>query len=194
MILKEIKILSLFLVIVFLISLPAAATSLWSDNSQDLYQDYPDYEMGDIITVLIEENASAIQSANSDASQSSNYNAQEGGGILDFLPFFDFSYSDSETADGETQRSGTLQADITTEVVELRENGNLQIKGSKRVKINGEIQTIILEGVIRPQDINFDNEVSSKRVSNANIEYEGEGVVGDKQDPGVLTRLFNFIF
>ena len=194
MIWKGTKILSLFLVIVFLIALPAAATSLWSDNSQDLYQDYPDYEMGDIITVLIEENASAIQSANSDASQSSNYSAEEGGGILDFLPFFDFSYSDSETADGETQRSGTLQADITTEVVELKENGNLKIKGTKRVKINGEIQTIILEGVIRPQDINFDNEVSSKRVSNANIEYEGEGVVGDKQDPGVLTRLFNFIF
>ena len=73
-------------------------------------------------------------------------------------------------------------------------NDNLKIQGKKRVKINGEIQTIILEGVIRPQDINFDNEISSKRVSSANIEYEGEGVVGDKQDPGLLTRLFNYIF
>jgi flagellar L-ring protein precursor FlgH len=194
MILKKLKIFSILLIIICIVTIPAAATSLWSDNSQDLYQDYPDFQMGDIITVLIEENASAIQSANSDASQSSEYSAEEGGGILDFIPFFDFSYSDSETADGATQRSGTLQADITTEVVDLKENGNLTIKGKKRVKINGEIQTIILNGVIRPQDINFDNEVSSKRVSNANIEYEGEGVVGDKQDPGLLTRLVNFIF
>lgn len=194
MILKKMKIFSLLLAIMFLITISVSATSLWSDNSQDLYQDYPDFQMGDIITVLIEENASAIQSANSDASQSSDYSAQEGGGILDFIPFFDFSYSDSETADGETQRSGTLQADITTEVVGLKENGNLEIKGSKKVKINGEIQTIILNGVIRPQDISFDNEVSSKRVSNANIEYEGEGVVGDKQNPGLLTRFVNFIF
>ncbi len=193
MYLKKLKIGSIILLIVFLAASSAAAESLWSDNSKDLYQDYPEYEMGDIITVLIEEDASAIQSANSDASQDSNYNA-ESGGLLDFIPFFDFGYSDSESADGQTQRSGTLQADITTQVVDLKENGNLKIQGTKRVKINGEIQTIILEGVIRPQDINFDNEVSSKRVSDANIEYEGEGVVGDKQDPGLLTRLFNFIF
>ena len=109
---SKFKLTIILTLIILLTTLPVAAKSLWSDNSQDLYQDYPDYEMGDIITVLIEENASAIQSANSDASQSSNYNAEEGGGILDFLPFFDFSYSDSETADGETQRSGTLQADI----------------------------------------------------------------------------------
>ncbi|OEG61921.1 flagellar L-ring protein precursor FlgH [Halanaerobium saccharolyticum] len=193
MYLNKFKIISILLIIVFLLSSSAAAESLWSDNSKGLYQDYPDYEEGDIITVVIEEDASAIQSANSDASQGSDYNA-EGAGLLDFIPFFDFSYSDSESADGQTQRSGTLEADITTQVVELRENGNLKIQGTKRVKINGEIQTIILEGVIRPEDINFDNEVSSKRVSNANIEYEGEGVVGDKQDPGLLTKLFNFIF
>ncbi|MFW5719008.1 MAG: flagellar basal body L-ring protein FlgH [Halanaerobium sp.] len=181
----------LFVLIIF--SSTALAESLWSDNSNDLYQDYPEYNTGDVITVVIEEDASAIQSANSDASQDSNYNS-EGGGLLDFLPFFDFSYSDSETADGATERSGTLEADITTEVIEARDNGNLKIQGKKQVRINGETQTIILEGVIRPQDINFDNEVSSKRVSDANIEYEGQGTVGDKQDPGILTRLVNFIF
>ncbi|MGM0549269.1 MAG: flagellar basal body L-ring protein FlgH [Bacillota bacterium] len=191
---KKMKIFILLVFLVLILSPVIMATSLWSDESQDLYQDYPDYHLGDIITVMIEENASAIQSANSDASQSSDYNAAEGGGILDFIPFFDFSYSDSETADGETQRSGTLQADITTEIVGLQENGNLKIRGNKRVKINGEIQTIVLEGVIRPKDINFDNEISSKRVSNANIEYEGEGVVGDKQNSGLLTKVFNFIF
>ncbi|MFP4198000.1 MAG: flagellar basal body L-ring protein FlgH [Halanaerobium sp.] len=181
----------LFVLIIF--SSTALAESLWSDNSNDLYQDYPEYNTGDVITVVIEEDASAIQSANSDASQDSSYNS-EGGGLLDFLPFFDFSYSDSETADGATERSGTLEADITTEVIEARDNGNLKIQGKKQVRINGETQTIILEGVIRPQDINFDNEVSSKRVSDANIEYEGQGTVGDKQDPGLLTRLVNFIF
>lgn len=192
---KNIKISFIFLLLFLVLAANLAnAESLWSDNSQELYQDYPNFELGDIVTVVIEEDASAIQSANSDTSQNSEYNAAEGGGILDFIPFFDFSYSDSETADGRTQRSGTLEADITTEITELKNNGNLKIRGSKRVKINGEIQTIILEGTIRPKDINFDNEISSKRVSNANIEYEGEGVVGDKQRPGILTRVFNFIF
>ena len=188
------KILSILIILLLSISPFIYAESLWSDESEGMYQDYPSFEEGDIVTVVIEEDASAIQSANSDTSQSSEYSADEGGGILDFIPFFEFSYSDSETADGQTQRSGTLEADITTEVVELQENNNLKIRGKKRVKINGEIQTIILEGTIRPQDINFDNEVSSTRVSNANIEYEGKGVVGDKQKTGVLTKVFNFIF
>ena len=188
------KILSILIILLLSISPFIYAESLWSDESEGMYQDYPSFEEGDIVTVVIEEDASAIQSANSDTSQSSEYSADEGGGILDFIPFLEFSYSDSETADGQTQRSGTLEADITTEVVELQENNNLKIRGKKRVKINGEIQTIILEGTIRPQDINFDNEVSSTRVSNANIEYEGKGVVGDKQKTGVLTKVFNFIF
>jgi flagellar L-ring protein precursor FlgH len=188
------KTLLLLLAMLVLISPVILAESLWNENSADLYHDYPEYEVGDIITVVIEEDASAIQSANSDTSQNSSYNAEEGTGFLDFIPFFDFNYSDSETADGETQRSGTLEADITTQVAEITANGNLKIRGTKKVKINGEIQTIVLAGTIRPKDINFDNEVSSKRVSNANIEYEGEGTVGDKQQPGVLTRLFNFIF
>ncbi len=187
---KSIIIISLIL----LFSSTVSANSLWSDNSANFYQDFPDYEVGDIITVVIEEDASAIQSANTGTSQDSNYNSEGGTNILDFLPFFDFSYSDSESADGQTQRSGTLEADITTKIIEIDENGNLEIEGRKQVKINGETQTIILSGVIRAEDVNFENEISSKRVASANVEYEGEGPIGDKQESGLLTKLFNFIF
>lgn len=187
------KSLIMILIIVFLAGSSASAVSLWSEEASGLYQDYPNYNVGDIITVVIEENANAVQSANSDASQDSNYSSSSSG-LLDFIPFFDFSYSDSQSADGATQRSGTLEADITTRITELQENGNLKIVGTKTVKINGEIQEIKLEGVIRANDINFNNEVSSKRVAEANIEYQGEGTVGDKQRQGLLSRFFNRIF
>ncbi|MCC3145179.1 flagellar basal body L-ring protein FlgH [Halanaerobium sp. Z-7514] len=187
------KSLIMILIIVFLAGSSVSAVSLWSEEASGLYQDYPNYNVGDIITVVIEENANAVQSANSDASQDSNYSSSSSG-LLDFIPFFDFSYSDSQSADGATQRSGTLEADITTRITELQENGNLKIVGTKTVKINGEIQEIKLEGVIRANDINFNNEVSSKRVAEANIEYQGEGTVGDKQRQGLLSRFFNRIF
>lgn len=189
---KKITIILSLILIIF--SIPAAADSLWSDNSANFYQDFPDYQVGDIITVVIEEDASAIQSANTGSSQDSDYNSSGGTNFLDFIPFFDFSYSDSESADGQTQRSGTLEADITTKIIEIEENGNLEIEGRKKVKINGETQTIILSGVIRADDINFENEISSKRVASANVEYEGEGPIGDKQESGILTKFFNFIF
>jgi len=184
----------IFSLILIFSTLSVSANSLWSDNSANFYQDFPEYEVGDIITVVIEEDASAIQSANTGTSQDSDYNSAGGSNILDFLPFFDFSYSDSESADGQTQRSGTLEADITTKIMEIDENGNLEIEGRKQVKINGETQTIILSGVIRAEDVNFENEISSKRVASANVEYEGEGPIGDKQESGLLTKLFNFIF
>jgi len=171
----------------------AGAESLWSEDSAGFYQDFPEYDQGDVITVVIEENANAVQSANTDTSQSADYSSQSGG-ILDFIPFIDFNYSDSETADGATQRSGTLEADITTQIAEVEANGNLRITGTKTVKINGEIQNIRLEGVVRPEDVGFNNEISSKKVADARIEYEGDGSVGDKQEPGLLTKLFNYIF
>lgn len=183
----------LLLAFLLLYSFTAAAESLWSEDAAGFYQDFPEYETGDVITVVIEENANAVQSANTDTSQDASYSSNSGG-FLDFIPFIDFNYSDSESADGATQRSGILEADITTQIEEVQENGNLLITGTKMVKINGEVQTIRLNGVVRPEDVDFNNEISSKKVADAQIEYEGDGTVGDKQEPGVLTKLVNFIF
>ncbi|MEC9490338.1 MAG: flagellar basal body L-ring protein FlgH [Halanaerobiales bacterium] len=183
----------LVLILLMIFTVTAGAESLWSEQSSGLYKDFPDYSQGDVITVLIEENANAVQSANTDTSQDSSYSS-DGGGLLNFIPFIDFNYSDSESADGATQRSGTLEADITTRIAEVYDNGTFKIAGNKKVKINGEIQNISLEGIVRAEDIDFNNEISSKKVADANIEYEGDGTVGDKQKPGLLTRFFNYIF
>ncbi len=172
----------------------AGGTSLWDEENGNLFSDQQEYRKGDIIRVVINEDASAIQSANSSTSQDSDVGADTGTGILDFLLGFGFSYSDSGSADGETTRSGTLEANITTQITEVLDNGNLRIAGTKNIKINGEEQKIVLSGVIRPRDIELDNTISSKNVAEAKIEYEGEGPVAEKQRPGLLERLFNFIF
>ncbi|MGM0410876.1 MAG: flagellar basal body L-ring protein FlgH [Bacillota bacterium] len=185
----------IFLVIAVFISPQLKANnSLWSDEAAGSYEDRPDYESGDIVTVVIEEDANAVQSANSSTSQSSSVEAEAGTGLFDFLKAFGFGYSDEGSADGETQRSGTLEADITTQVEEILDNGNIRIIGSKKIKINGEEQTIKLSGVVRPKDIDLGNEVSSQKVADASIEYEGQGPVADKQDPGIFEKILNFFF
>ncbi|SRR6056297_502802 len=193
MLMKNKTVIILFLFLIIFTS-AVCGKSLWSEDSSGFYNDYPDYSSGDIITVVIEEDASAIQTANTDTNQSSSVDGSAGTGFFDFLKSFGFGYSDSDSADGQTQRSGTLTADITTEIVGVNKNGNLKIEGKKVVKINGETQTIKLSGVVRPEDVDFENNVSSKNIAQAEIEYEGEGPVGDKQKPGLLGRLFNFIF
>lgn len=171
-----------------------ANNSLWSDEAAGKYEDRPDYQAGDIITVLIEEDANAVQSANTSTSQSSSIEAQAGTGLFNFIKAFGLGYSDEGSADGQTQRSGTLEADITTQVEEVFDNGNLRIIGSKKIKINGEEQIIKLSGIIRPEDIKLDNEVSSQKVADASIEYEGRGPVAEKQEPGLFEKVLNFFF
>lgn len=190
----QVKIVAIVLLI-FLITIPVVAdNSLWSDEAADMYKDQPEYSVGDIITVIIEEEASAIQSANTNTSQSSEVGAEAGTGFLDFLTGFGFGYSDSGSSDGSTERSGTLEADITTQITDLLPSGNYRIIGNKRIEINGEEQIIKLSGIIRPEDIELDNTISSEKIASAEIEYEGKGVVADKQKPGFLERFFNWIF
>ena len=184
-------------ILILTITLPAAATgdnSLWSDEAADRYEDKPEYEKGDIITVIINEDANAVQSANTSTSQSSTVESEAGSGIFDFLKAFGFGYSDEGSAEGETQRSGALKADITTQITDIMSNGNYRIVGNKNIKINGEEQIIKLSGIIRPDDISLDNTVSSQKVADANIEYKGHGVVADKQEPGIFEKVLNWFF
>ncbi len=187
----------IFMLIISIISFAnvvSADNSLWSDKAAGKYEDRPDYQAGDIITVVIEEDANAVQSANTSTSQSSSIEAQAGTGFFDFLKAFGVGYSDQGSADGETQRSGILEADITTQIEEVLDNGNLRIIGSKKIKINGEEQIIKLSGIIRPEDVQLDNEISSQKVADASIEYEGRGPVADKQEPGIFEKILNFFF
>ena len=185
---------SIVIIMIFITGLPVESNSLWSEEQASMYRDKGDYEVGDLVTVLIEEDASAVQSAVSDSSKGSDIDVGAGSGILSFLNPFSFGYSGSESADGSTERAGTLEADITVTIEEVLDNGNFKIAGNKNIKINDETQKIKLTGIIRPSDIKADNTIESQLVAEPEIEYEGKGIVGDKQDRGIISRVFNFIF
>ena len=185
---------SAVILFVLITGIPVESNSLWSEEQTSMYRDKDDYEVGDLVTVLIEEDASAVQSAVSDSSKGSDIDVEAGSGILSFLNPFSFGYSGSESADGSTERAGTLEADITVTIEEVLDNGNFKIAGNKNIKIDDETQTIKLTGIIRPSDIKADNTIESQLVAEPEIEYEGKGIVGDKQERGIISRVFNFIF
>lgn len=183
------------LAILFLSVFASASNSLWSDNFVDIYREKErEFEIGDIITVIIEENTAAVSSANTSVSQGSSVNAGAGFGFFDFLRSFGFSYADDDGAQGQTQRAGSISADITTLVVDILDNGNLQIEGSKVIKVNGEEQIIKLTGIVRKEDITKENTIPSWKIANANIELEGEGFITEKQRPNIFQRILNWIF
>lgn len=151
--------------------------------------------VGDTLTVIISEFSTASQTAKTDFQKGT-----ETGGKIDLpsstggsLPAWEWSYSTDYGGSGSTQRKGSLIAKITVEVVEVLPNGNLRIKGGKRVKINQEQQIIYVEGIVRPQDIGENNTISSVNIAQASIKYEGKGPVTEGRRPGIIPRLLNWL-
>ena len=87
-----------------------------------------------------------------------------------------------------------MSATISAKVVDLLPNGNLAIEGKRELYINNEKKEILLQGVVRPRDIAYDNSVYSTQVADAKVIYTGIGVIGEKQRPGWLTRAFDIVW
>jgi flagellar L-ring protein precursor FlgH len=53
---------------------------------------------------------------------------------------------------------------------------------------------MVLRGIVRPQDINFDNTIPSTLIADASISYSGEGVVADEQRKGWLAKILSKVW
>jgi flagellar L-ring protein precursor FlgH len=87
-----------------------------------------------------------------------------------------------------------MTARITATVVAIRSNGNLVIEGSRKVRINEELDEITVSGVIRPEDIASDNTVLSTYIAEGQIGYRGAGPVKHAARQGIIARLLDLIF
>jgi len=94
---------------------------------------------------------------------------------------------------GRIERSGKLAAQVTVVVQELRPNGDLWVKGEQEILVNEETQKLVVEGRVRREDIRADNTVPSNRLSEAKIAFTGEGLLAEKQKPGILTRFLSWL-
>jgi len=185
--------------IMTLLILSVAALS-WSDiRTFSLYGDKKAKKIDDVITILVIEDAQALNKTKTGTSNSTNVGLETGAsrtGLMRFLPNWNFSGKNNVdfNGNGETSRQGQLKAKVTARVVEVHDNGNLLIQGSKMVEINNEKETIHVSGIIRPEDICADNTIYSFNIADAKITYTGDGVTNEAQKPGIFTRFFTWLF
>ncbi|MGQ9810363.1 MAG: flagellar basal body L-ring protein FlgH [bacterium] len=174
---------------------------LWVECCQgfeSLYSDHKASRIGDIITVIITERTLATNRARIATEKESKFSASgnEGTGALDFVPGFSFdaTLGREHGGQGVTERSGTIIGRMAAVVTEVLENGNLVIRGEKEIMINNEKETLILTGVVRPEDILMNNAVYSTNVANTSISYKGKGLVNSGSKPGIIARLIGLFF
>ena len=64
------------------------------------------------------------------------------------------------------------------------------VEAARQVNFNQQNQTILLRGVVRPDDIASDNSVFSTSLSDLELEIKGKGVVSDAvRQPNLFMRL-----
>ncbi len=185
--------------------------AMWPGDTADnlFFVDAKARNVGDIVTVVVDESATSSQSATTDTSKDSDlemdwqslFGLDRSLGVQNFLgsadpfdPRVAASLSRSNQGSGTTTRAGSLSARVSAVVVDVLPNGILAIEGRRSVKVNHEEQIVVLRGIVREVDIDFDNTVSSRYIANASITYTGEGVVADEQRVGWLTRVLTFVW
>ena len=181
-----------------------ASGSLWQASSAGLAEDVKARRRGDIVTVVISEQASASKQASTGTSRASSLAAGMPNflglektpvkGWMDLANLLNASFSSKFDGSGSTSRAETLQATISTKVLDVLPNGNLMIEGRRNVKVNNEDQIIVLTGTIRSRDVNSDNSISSSLIADARINYSGKGIISDRQKPGWLMNVIDAVW
>jgi flagellar L-ring protein precursor FlgH len=95
---------------------------------------------------------------------------------------------------GSSDRDGHIKAYVSAIVLKVLPNGSMYINGKRQIRVNNETQYITISGMIRPEDIGPNNEISSTYVANARIAYSGKGPLADKQRPGWLGRIIDYVW
>ncbi len=170
-----------------------AQRPLW-DEEGSLYSNLKAFRVGDVVTVIIQEQSSAESSAKTDTKVQGESKAGPGIGTLDFISLWGLTNESKYKGDAKTSRSGQLAARITVKISGILENGDYLVEGNREVNINGERERITLSGVIRPRDINSDNTILSTYVADARIMYDGKGHIDSGHEPGIITKIINWFF
>jgi len=140
------------------------------------------YRVGDIVTVGLDESVDADTTTKNTASRKTKTDVLSPLQLAKWGSPGGFLSSDlqeenevSSTGSGVIDQSATLKGTMTAQIVEVYPNGNLLIRGEKIVNFSSGSEVVQVKGIIRPEDIQPDNTVQSKRLASAQITYKGVG-------------------
>ncbi|MEO0828918.1 MAG: flagellar basal body L-ring protein FlgH, partial [Pseudomonadota bacterium] len=161
------------------------------DNWANLVSDHKATDLGDIVTVVIFETASATNRVGTRSGKNTSLDGDLSAGGIDET--ISFNLGGAYRGMGETERSDRFAASMAAQIKEILPNGDFIIVGTQNLLINGEERDIEVRGQIRSVDISANNTIASSRLANAMINYDGEGFVTRSAKPGLLNRIFSFL-
>lgn len=180
--------------------LEPAPNSLWRPGARAFFKDQRAKQVGDVMTVVIN-----IQNERAQLSQSTK-RSRESGENASVTNFFGVSpieaaephvgaTGDSTFAGtGSVDRSENVNLRLAAVVLQVLPNGNLAVSGRQEVRVNGDLRELLVQGVIRPEDIKSDNTIAWDKIAEARISYGGRGTITDVQQPRYGQQIFDVVF
>lgn len=186
---------------------PVSSGSLFNGGGgADLVADFRARHVGDVLVVDIVESSTGRSTADNNLERESSMKVEvpvalglEKGfnGALGkaFNPqlMAEGKGSSSFKGTGETTRANSLTGKIAVRVMAVGVGGQMVVAGSKRIRVNREMQTLTLAGIIRPEDVKADNTIESSSLADLTITYGGKGEIASTARQGWLHRLFSKI-
>ena len=181
--------------------------SLWASNRKNFFKDQRAGDVGDILTVLISINDTALLENETErtrtASEDADLNNFLGyeGSVADILPeavvpgnLVDLDNTSSHVGDGSIERIEEIDVRLAAVVTQKLANGNLVISGHQEILVNFEKRILRIDGIIRPEDISINNTINSQQIAEARVIYGGEGQISDIQQPRYGQQVYDILF
>lgn len=151
------------------------------------------WRVGDILTVMLEETTQSSKQAKTNFGKSSSIDITAPTAFGHTADKLAASADADRDFDGSatSQQQNSLRGSITVSIQQVQPNGVMVIGGEKWLTLNQGDEYIRVTGLVRADDIQNDNTISSQRIGNARISYAGRGALSDSNAAGWLTRLFN---
>jgi flagellar L-ring protein FlgH len=159
-----------------------------------LFEDQRPRNIGDILTIVVQENINATKSSGAGANRSSTtqFSTTSASFLAGLLGKANLNTTGADTFSGTggANASNTFNGVITVTVTNVLSNGNLVVSGEKQMLINQGNEFVRFSGVVNPNTISALNAVYSTQVADAKIEYSAKGYIDEAETMGWLQRFF----
>lgn len=169
-----------------------------------------EFAVHDLVTIIVEETTKSEASQTLETNKTYDINAamnqfpslrhllelQVQNGDTQRTADLGVNFDSDFKGEGDYERTDRFVARITAEVIDVKPNGTVVIEARKRIDKDGEIQTIILSGTCRREDVTTQNTLLSSQLADLTVSMKTEGQVTKAGKKGIIPRalegLFNF--
>jgi flagellar L-ring protein FlgH len=177
----------------------ANGTIFNAETFRPMFEDRRARAVGDLITILISEKASADNKAANNSVKVGSMNSK-----VSSLPGLPTDINNFLSNHLSTQANGSSQFDnkaagsasytflstLGVTVTGVLPNGNLVVSGEKQIGLDKGVEFIRFSGVVNPNAIGQGNVISSSQVADARIEYRTNTQVDKSTLATMLNRFF----